>query len=107
MLQISAGSNSGLGLQYKFTNFDNKLVKWVLERHSMTEAIDSEKLQNAHKKEPELFYLGNNQVSLIWSSSVIKQNMYAGLGRFQKINHFPRSYEITRKDCLYNRFSRM
>ena len=52
-------------------------------------------------------FLNNNQVALIWSSSVIKSNIYSNLGRFQKINHFPRSYEITRKDCLYERYSRM
>jgi hypothetical protein len=26
---------------------------------------------------------------------------------YQKINHFPNSYELTRKDCMYRNISRM
>ena len=66
-IKIEVASLTGTGLQYKFTNSDNRLVKWVLERHSMTEAQEG-----SSKNKGELFFLGNNQVSLIWSSTVIK-----------------------------------
>ncbi len=29
------------------------------------------------------------------------------MNRYQKINHFPRSYEITRKDLMYQNLARM
>ena len=52
-------------------------------------------------------FLANEQCVLIWSSNTVKSSVYQNLGRFQKINHFPRSYELTRKDLLYEILSRM
>lgn len=37
---IGPASLSGAGLYFKFTNVENKLVKWVLERHGFGEASD-------------------------------------------------------------------
>lgn len=45
--------------------------------------------------------------SLLWTGSIIRSQVYQQLSRFQKVNHFPRSYEITRKDCLCQRITRM
>lgn len=44
---------------------------------------------------------------ILWSTSMIKSNVYQSLSKHQKVNHFPRSYEITRKDLFYQRLSRM
>jgi len=39
----------------------------------------------------------------LWLCQSCKPYMYEGLTEFQKINHFPSSFEITRKDRLcYN-----
>jgi tubulin polyglutamylase TTLL5 len=43
---------------------------------------------------------------ITWSSQIIKQSVYSSLGRNQKINHFPKSYEITRKDLFYHRIAK-
>ena len=38
---------------------------------------------------------------------MIKSSVYQSLTKNQKVNHFPRSIEITRKDLFYQRMSRM
>jgi len=104
-------NKAGSGLKYKFTNFDNRLIRWLLENQGFKEstqdygmpAADFYNIANA----TNCNFLNSNSVVLIWSASVVKSNIYSNLGRFQKVNHFPRSYEITRKDCLYERYSRM
>jgi len=30
---------AGAGLQYKFTNFDNRLIRWILEKHGFKESV--------------------------------------------------------------------
>ena len=39
--------------------------------------------------------------------AMIKRAVYEGLTRYQKVNHFPFSYYITRKDLMYRAVSRM
>ena len=43
----------------------------------------------------------------MWSCSNIKSQVYQALTRYQKVNHFPKSTEITRKDCMYRLLARM
>ena len=101
----------GAGLQFKFANFENRLIRFILEKQGFKEsyqdygmpAADFYNIANA----TNCNFLQSNTVVLIWSAYVVKSNIYNNLGRFQRINHFPRSYEITRKDCLYDRYSRM
>jgi hypothetical protein len=100
-------SHIGHNLQFKFTNFENKLVKFILEKYNFKESTMDYGVDLLAANATNCNFLSNNSCVLIWSSSVVKSNIYSNLGRFQKINHFPRSYEITRKDSLYERFSRM
>ena len=37
---------------------------------------------------------------MLWTSGHAKPYLYEGLNEFQKINHFPSSFEITRKDRM-------
>lgn len=39
----------------------------------------------------------------MWSTKALKLNQYAGLKKYQKVNQFPKSYELTRKDLLVER----
>lgn len=73
---------------------------YEVDRVPVPELIETATAQNCP-------FLQNNACVLLWSSSVVKSNIYSNLGRFQKINHFPRSYEITRKDSLSERFAKM
>ena len=45
--------------------------------------------------------------NIIWSNGHIKNYGYEGINSYQRINHFPNSYEITRKDRLCDNISRM
>ena len=38
---------------------------------------------------------------VLWTGKHIKKSMLQGFGPYQKINHFPKTYEITRKDRLF------
>ena len=49
----------------------------------------------------------SNEFSLLWTGSHLKPYVLRGLTEYQKVNHFPRSYEITRKDRLYRNVQRM
>ena len=49
----------------------------------------------------------NSEWSVMWSVSTMRSQNLQNLSKYQKVNHFPRSYEITRKDMLYQRIARM
>jgi len=68
-------------LLYKLYRGDTKLVRSMLEANyfSHTEA---------------------HEWNILWSSGSCKNYLYEGLNEHQKINHFPSSHEITRKDRL-------
>jgi ABC-type ATPase with predicted acetyltransferase domain len=38
--------------------------------------------------------------NILWTNTVGKPYLYTGLNEYQKVNHFPSSYEITRKNNL-------
>jgi len=61
--------------------FDNKLVRSLIEFQGF-QSTDS------------------HEWNILWCSSSCKSYQYKGLNEFQKINHFPNSSEITRKDRL-------
>lgn len=66
---------------YKLLNGDTKLVRSILEANNFS-------------------YTDSHEWNVLWSSSSCKSYLYEGLNEFQRINHFPMSYEITRKDRL-------
>lgn len=43
----------------------------------------------------------------LWTSAHLKSYVFQGLNRYQKVNQFPRSYEVTRKDNLARNMRRM
>ena len=68
-------------LQYKMLKADGRLIRSVLENHGFV-------LTDGH------------DWNVLWTCSSCKPYLYEGLNEFQKINHFPMSFEITRKDRL-------
>lgn len=50
--------------------------------------------------------LGNN-FSILWSSAAIKPEIFKSLKKYQKVNHFPKSGEITKKDNLYKNIRKL
>lgn len=45
--------------------------------------------------------------NIMWGSGGIKNNFYEDLKPFQKINHFPNSLELSRKDCFCKNIVKM
>ena len=43
----------------------------------------------------------------MWSCSIMKSNIFQQMNKYQKINHFPKSFELTRKDFMNERIARM
>lgn len=68
-------------LLYKILRGDTKLVRSMLEANGMS-------------------YTESHEWNILWSSSSCKAYLYEGMNEHQRINHFPQSYEVTRKDRL-------
>ncbi len=77
----SSYSFENQSLLYKVLRGDTKLVRSMLEANHFT-------------------HTESHEWNFLWSQSSCKAYLYEGLNEYQKINHFPHSYEITRKDRL-------
>ncbi|XP_039597175.1 tubulin polyglutamylase TTLL5 isoform X2 [Polypterus senegalus] len=77
-------------LAYKIVRTESRLVRSILTVHGF------------HEVHPN-----SNDFNLMWTGSHPKPFILRGLMEFQKVNHFPRSYELTRKDRLYKNIQRM
>ncbi|NXN98601.1 TTLL5 polyglutamylase, partial [Rhinopomastus cyanomelas] len=77
-------------LSYKIVRTDSRLVRSILTAHGF------------HEVDPN-----SSDYNLMWTGSHLKPYLLRSLTDIQKVNHFPRSYELTRKDRLYKNVSRM
>ncbi|EDO40146.1 predicted protein, partial [Nematostella vectensis] len=77
-------------LSYKFVKTECKLVRSILNSHAFREV-----------------HPNSSNFNLMWTGSHLKPHSLRGMQDFQKINHFPRSYELTRKDRLYKNIQRL
>jgi len=77
------------GYYFKFNTNPVTLIKYLLEDNGFRETNNS------------------LSFSIMWSNGAIKNEVYQCLGYYQKVNHFPKSSEITRKDSMHRNISRM
>ncbi|XP_049754623.1 tubulin polyglutamylase TTLL5 isoform X4 [Elephas maximus indicus] len=77
-------------LSYKIVRTDSRLVRSILTAHGFHEVHPS-----------------STDYNLMWTGSHLKPFLLRTLSETQKVNHFPRSYELTRKDRLYKNIVRM
>ncbi|NXL12687.1 TTLL5 polyglutamylase, partial [Mesembrinibis cayennensis] len=77
-------------LSYKIVRTDSRLVRSILTAHGFHEV-----------------HANSSDYNLMWTGSHLKPYLLRSLTDIQKVNHFPRSYELTRKDRLYKNVSRM
>ncbi|RUS70785.1 hypothetical protein EGW08_021453, partial [Elysia chlorotica] len=77
-------------LAFKFASTDCKIVRNIFLSHGF------------HEVHPN-----SADYNLVWSNSHLKPFTLRTMTEFQKINHFPRSYELTRKDRLFKNLQRM
>uniref|UniRef100_A0A8C7YFF0 Tubulin--tyrosine ligase-like protein 5 n=1 Tax=Oryzias sinensis TaxID=183150 RepID=A0A8C7YFF0_9TELE len=77
-------------MAFKIVRTESRLVRGILTNHGF------------HEVHPN-----SNDFNLMWTGSHLKPYVLRSLQDFQKVNHFPRSYELTRKDRLYKNIQRM
>ncbi|XP_045613657.1 tubulin polyglutamylase TTLL5 isoform X3 [Procambarus clarkii] len=77
-------------LTFKFSQSDSKLIRMLMEAHGFTEVESNSSFFN-----------------LYWGNAHFNPNEIRQLQDWQKVNHFPRSSELTRKDRLYMNIKRM
>ncbi|KAL5964285.1 Tubulin polyglutamylase TTLL5 [Taenia solium] len=79
-----------LSLSFKLNRADCRLLRNMMQSHGFIE-VDSL----------------SSEFNLMWSNSHIKPTELRAMHDFQRVNHFPRSYELTRKDKLAQNIKRM
>ncbi|XP_043929800.1 tubulin polyglutamylase TTLL5 [Protopterus annectens] len=77
-------------LAYKIVRTESRLVRNIMNAHGF------------HEVHPN-----SNDFNLMWTGCHPKPFALRSFSEFQKVNHFPRSYELTRKDRLYKNIQRM
>ncbi|KAJ8714240.1 hypothetical protein PYW08_007860 [Mythimna loreyi] len=79
-----------LKITYKLVNTETKLLHRLLQAHGLQEAMADVK-----------------DFNLLWSGLHPKPDVLRALSPYQRVNHFPRSYELTRKDKLFKNIEKM
>ncbi|CDW91499.1 tubulin-tyrosine ligase family protein [Stylonychia lemnae] len=79
------------GYYFKLHKCDVKIIRYTLEDNGFREV-----------PAPEV-----KDWSVLWSCSALKPIVYQQMTKYQKVNHFPQSFYITRKDLMYKQVSRM
>ncbi|XP_033328006.2 tubulin tyrosine ligase-like 5 isoform X3 [Megalopta genalis] len=79
-----------LHMTYKIFQTDTKLINLLLQAHGLIEVPMNE-----------------TEFNILWMGNHPKPDILRNLMPHQKVNHFPRSYEITRKDRLYKNIEAM
>ncbi|XP_054597550.2 tubulin polyglutamylase TTLL5 isoform X1 [Nothobranchius furzeri] len=77
-------------MAFKIVRTESRLVRRILASHGFSEV-----------------HSNSNDFNLMWTGSHLKPYVLRSLQDYQKVNHFPRSYELTRKDRLYKNIQRM
>ena len=78
------------GYYFKMYNSDIKIIRYTLEDNGFREGRPN-----------------SLDITLHWYTGTIKNQVYQGLNKYQRINHFPKSSELTRKDLVSENINRM
>lgn len=77
-------------MAFKIVRTESRLVRGLLINHGFDEV-----------------HPNSNDFNLMWTGSHLNPYILRRFQDFQKVNHFPRSCELTRKDNLYKNIQRM
>ena len=81
---------SDRGYYFKMHNCDIRIIRYTLEDNGFRDARAN-----------------SLDWTLLWYCTTIKSQVYQGLNKYQKVNHFPKSNELTRKDLISENMNRM
>ncbi|XP_018327942.1 tubulin polyglutamylase TTLL5 isoform X2 [Agrilus planipennis] len=79
-----------LHITYKVSQAETKLLSKLLNAHGVSEITNN-----------------SCDFNLLWTGSHPRPGLLRSLTAHQRVNHFPRSYELTRKDRLYKNIEKM
>ena len=79
------------GYYFRFATSDIKIIRYIFEDNGFRENNN----------------IRNQDWLIMWSNNGFKSDIYQAMTKHQKVNHFPRSSELTRKDSMYSRMARM
>ena len=85
---MQAGRLSGQELVYRLYHAEGKLVRAILEQAGFMQTE-------------------SHEWNVLWAGTVPPRYLFDGLADYQKINHYPRTEELTRKDRFYRNISKM
>lgn len=84
------GASNEIGYFYRFNTGKVRLIKCLLDENGFKDC-----------------HFNNKNWTLFWSSSPFKMEVYRSLLPYQKVNHFPNSFHLTRKDLMNKTVSKM
>ena len=91
---LSQASSTPVGSRYhltfKMVNAEAKIFSQLLQAHGFQEVSSS-----------------NQDFNIMWHGSHPNPHIFKSLLPHQRVNHFPRSYELTRKDRMYKNIERL
>lgn len=99
-------------------NCEIRLIRYTLEDNGFRELPSAKDLnQNGSSMKPGAVMGSSSavmnkemlkqQATIIWFVSSVKNTVYQSMQRYQKINHFPSSFYITRKDLMYKSIAKL
>lgn len=88
---------SDRGYYFYLHNNDIKIIRFTLEDNGFK---DFKLVEPNHKN-------NDGRWSIYWQTGPVKRNVFESLTKYQKVNHFPYSFYMTRKDLMYRAVSRM
>ena len=77
-------------LAYKMVRTESKIIHALLTSYGFSQV-----------------HMNSNDFNLMWHGGHVKPISLRSLQDFQRVNHFPRSYELTRKDRMYANVMKM
>lgn len=91
-------------LLYKLIGSSSILIRTILESHNIERTSNKNNINGIHSSE---ISNNSNECLLIWTSKHLRSNQFQSVKKHQKINSFPKSWELTRKDALCRNINRM
>ncbi|OAF70138.1 hypothetical protein A3Q56_02037 [Intoshia linei] len=82
-----------MGMTFKILGSDCRLIRQILLNHGFSELSATSQNQT--------------EFNILWAGNHLRSYTLRNLLSFQRVNHFPKSYELTRKDRLFKNIQRM
>lgn len=103
--------DNGINLRKLDSKNDDKSKRSFSNRSETNSINFISKRQNTSKGESRSksksinLNLNTSNITILWTGSCLKLSQYEQLSQYIKINHFPKSGELTRKDLLFKNIS--